>query len=243
MLGKPLVDSEGKKKTLLVSVKPFGEDSNAPKKISKNMPHIQLSKNHKESITDTKTSVILKSYTKNEDLQKKEKSLLDEITETLENSRKESVQIISRKKIEQETTIILPNKETNKENIENDSVKKEDAQKAEKKVTLSRCPALKREHALLYQTTTAKIELMNNKNSKLKKDNENKDLNKTEKSQDNSEKEHNIDEDIVVNETAIKSEVEKDIRWNITEETTGDKDKSKFKFFTYMFRFQMSPDK
>lgn len=223
MLGKPLVDSEGKKKTLLVSVKPFGEDSNPPKKISKSMAHIPISKNKKESVTETNTTVILKSYTKNEDLQKQEKSLLDEITETLENSRKESVQIISRKKVEQE---IIPRKETNKENIiENENVKKEDLQKSDKKVTLSRSPALKREHALLYQTSTAKIELMNGINSKAKKDKENKDAKKTEQSLDNSEKEQNVDEDIVKNETTIKNEI-KDNGWYTTEEKTSDEDKS-----------------
>ncbi|XP_044755946.1 uncharacterized protein LOC123314706 [Coccinella septempunctata] len=213
MLGKPIVDSEGKKKTLLVSVKPFGEDSaHPPKKTSKGMA---ILRNKKESVTETNTSVILKSYTKNEDVQQ-EKSLLDEITETLENSRRESVQIITRKKLEQET---------NKENIENDNVKKEESQKSDKKVLLSRSPALKREHALLYQTTTsAKIELMNGKNSKTKIEGENKDAKKTEQSSpDNSEKEQNVDEDIVKNETAIKSGT--DNGWDVTEEKINDDDK------------------
>ncbi|KAL3277207.1 hypothetical protein HHI36_012557 [Cryptolaemus montrouzieri] len=222
MLGKPLVDSDGKKKTLLISVKPFGEDVPPPRKISKNLAHTSISKNNKESITETNTNVILTSYTKNEDLQQ-EKSLLDEITETLENSKKDAVQIISRKKIEQETT--LPNKETNKENIENECIKKE-VQKSEKKITLTRTPALKREHALFYQTAVAKIELMNSKNSKLNKDNGNKELKKTESVLDNSEKEQNIDEDIITNETAIKNEISKDSSWEISNGKNSDEDKS-----------------
>lgn len=144
LLGKPLVDSSGRKQTLLVSVTPFGEE-NQPKKIIKTISHIPISKN-KETVPETKqTSVVLKSYTKNED--KEEKSLLDEITETLENS-KNPIQIMSRKKIQKEIVLSV----ANKENIDN---------KPERKINLSRTPALKRDHEkpLIYQTSTAKIEL------------------------------------------------------------------------------------
>ncbi|XP_044263078.1 uncharacterized protein LOC123010332 isoform X1 [Tribolium madens] len=140
LLGKPLVDSSGRKQTLLVSVTPFGEDTQ-PKKIIKSLKL-------KENVPETKqTNVVLTSYTKNED--KKEKSLLDEITETLE-SGKNPIQIMSRKKTQKE--IIL-------------SVSK-DENKPERKSTLSRTPALKRDHEkpIIYQTSTAKIELLNNKN-------------------------------------------------------------------------------
>ncbi|KAK9887198.1 hypothetical protein WA026_021040 [Henosepilachna vigintioctopunctata] len=225
LLGKPIVDSDGNKKTLLVTVKPFGEDgSSSPKKISKSLAHIPISKNKKESVTESKTNVILKSYTKNDELQQKEeKSLLDEITETLENSKKDALQIMSRKKNDIEIPLTLPSKETNKENIENECNKNESTQKSEKKITLSRTPALKREHALLYQTA-AKIEFMNNKNSKINKDIRNKDMKKTETVQDTEEKEQNIDEEIT-NTIAVIKEVEKDSKWEISNEKSCEEDK------------------
>ncbi|KAJ8928386.1 hypothetical protein NQ314_019051 [Rhamnusium bicolor] len=170
LLGKPLVDASGKKQTLLVSVTPFGEDT----------------KNNKDIIAEIKTNVVLTSYTKNEEekFAKEEKSLLDEISETLENS-KNPIQIMSKKKTQKD--IVLNVIDSNKENISQDSSKQKEEKNTEvkeekvtetkvvfteKRVSLSRTPALKRdiEKPVIYQTSTAKIELLNSKNLKFNKE-------------------------------------------------------------------------
>ncbi|KAJ8985715.1 hypothetical protein NQ317_014365 [Molorchus minor] len=138
--------------TLLVSVTPFGEDSNhtpTRKYGTKPLSHIPITKNNKEVIAEIKSNVVLTSYAKNEEkpMMKEEKSLLDEITETLENS-KNPIQIISKKK---------PSGGSNKENEESTEEAKETEIKketitetksiiTEKKVNLSRTPALKKGH-------------------------------------------------------------------------------------------------
>lgn len=156
LLGKPIVDSEGKKQTLLVTVTPFGEE---PKKFN------SISKNHKESLTETKTKVVLTSYTsKSEEEGEKdkieEKSLLEEINETLEqNKTSASIQIISRKRIQQQNNNIV-----NKDNL--NFVNKP----VEKRVNLTRTPALKRDQekpvinviqTLNTTPNNTKIELLN----------------------------------------------------------------------------------
>ncbi|XP_072386894.1 uncharacterized protein [Diabrotica undecimpunctata] len=183
-LGKPVVDAAGKKQTLLVSVTPFGEDTSpAVKKLNtKNLSHIPIAKNNKEVIAETKSNVVLTSYTKNEEekLEKQEKSLLDEISETLENS-KNPIQIMVKKKAQKEIHLTVT--ESDKENIETvntevtkvETVQEEKVSKSlisEKKINLSRTPALKRdiEKPVIYQTSTAKIELMNTKNNKNNKE-------------------------------------------------------------------------
>lgn len=203
LLGKPLVDASGKKQTLLVSVTPYGEEPTSPKKyIAKTLSHIPIAKNNKDVIAETKTNVVLTSYTKNseEGYTKEEKSLLDEISETLENS-KNPIQIIKKKN---QTEKSLPN-ESNKENeksLENGKteIKKNDISidnkllqlskvASEKKISLSRTPALKRdsEKPVIYQTSTAKIELMNTRNLKLNKETVNI-KNKTKDEVKNAEK-------------------------------------------------------
>ncbi|KAJ3641762.1 hypothetical protein Zmor_028241 [Zophobas morio] len=171
LLGKPIVDSSGRKQTLMVSVTPFGEDAPpSPKRFIKSISHIPISKSsNKESVPEAKqTSVVLTSYTKNEDeaVSTEEKSLLDEITETLENS-KNPIQIMSRKKIQKEIVLAVSKDDSNKENIKEEN---KSSKVVERKVGLSRTPALKRdqEKPVVYQTSTAKIEL-NTKNTKLKK--------------------------------------------------------------------------
>jgi hypothetical protein len=179
LLGKPLVDASGRKQTLMVSVTPFGEDAPpSPKRFIKSISHIPISKSsNKESVPETKqTNVVLTSYTKNEEESKpkqEEKSLLDEITETLENS-KNPIQIMSRKKIQKEIVLAGGKNDSNKENIgqkkKNEEVveSKSKGNLPERKVGLSRTPALKRdqEKPVIYQTSTAKIELLNSKNVK-----------------------------------------------------------------------------
>nr|CAH7749343.1 unnamed protein product [Callosobruchus chinensis] len=182
LLGKPLVDSSGKKQTLLVSVTPFGEEPSSPvrKTSVKTFSHIPIAKN-KEVIAENKNSnVVLTSYTKNED--KEEKSLLDEINETLESGRNPISIMTKKKKTEKE--IVLTVSEIDKENIaqekdkNDDEIEEERVQKvvvSEKKINLTRTPALKRdvEKPVIYQTSTAKIELMNSKNLKLNKETNN----------------------------------------------------------------------
>ncbi|CAH1119341.1 unnamed protein product [Phaedon cochleariae] len=204
LLGKPVVDSAGKKKTLLVSVTPFGEDISAPpKKYSqKSLSHIPIAKNNKEIIAEHKTNnVVLTSYTKNEENNSKkgEKSLLDEISETLENS-KNPIQIMAKKKSQKEVVLST---DSNKENIENGTTEvtkleiveeKTVEQKtvvSEKKISLARTPALKRdiEKPVIYQTSTAKIELLNSKNLKLNKETVNKmktEVNNNERAETNA---------------------------------------------------------
>ncbi|XP_050304024.1 titin [Anthonomus grandis grandis] len=141
MLGKPVVNSEGKKQTLLVSVTPFGEDNGPPKRYT------------------TYTNKPAKS----EKNVKEEKSLLDEISETLEKSNNS---ILGRRKTP------IRDSESNKENVIEEKKSPELINKVERKVNLSRTPALKSkdlEKPVVYQTSTARIELLNTKNSKLPK--------------------------------------------------------------------------
>ncbi|CAG9766661.1 unnamed protein product [Ceutorhynchus assimilis] len=138
LLGKPLVNNEGKK--LVVSVTPFGED-NTPRKYS--------------TKTYTSTLVTNGKEVKIEDKSNEEKSLLDEISETLEKSNNS---ILGRRK--------TPLREIESNNKENIIIQKEETIKTERKTTLSRTPALKSrdlEKPAIYQTSTARIEILNNK--------------------------------------------------------------------------------
>lgn len=217
LLGKPLVDASGKKQTLLVSVTPFGEDSSSPVRkfnTTKSLSHIPIAKNNKDIIAENKTNVVLTSYSKNEGEKfgKEEKSLLDEISETLEKS-KNPIQIMAKKKIQKD--LILPVSDSNKENISQEAVKEKEVKKVEvkeeeivletkaivteKKISLSRTPALKRdvEKPVIFQTTTAKIELLNTKNLKLNKET----VNKAKTEVNNNEKSDSIDKKSEKNET------------------------------------------
>ncbi|CAG9857294.1 unnamed protein product [Phyllotreta striolata] len=145
LLGKPVVDSSGKKQTLLVSVTPFGEDSSSHQVKKLNTKNFQISTSNKVILPETETNVVLTSYTKNEQIQshvREEKSLLDEITETLENGRN-PIQIIQKKTVEE---------------------------KSEKKSTnLTRTPALKRdiEKPVIHQSSSiSKADASNNKPAK-----------------------------------------------------------------------------
>lgn len=153
MLGKPQVDSEGRKQTLLVSVTPFGQEG--PRKFTKQNSHIPIAKNNKEIIADTKSpNIVLKAYSKSIlQAASEEKSLLDEISETLENG-KNPIQIISKKNGEEE-------KET-KEQEQEDKCKIV----SERKNGLTRAPVILKRDQEKPIISTAKIELMNTRNSK-----------------------------------------------------------------------------
>lgn len=175
MLGKPVVNSEGKKQTLLVTVTPFGEESSGPRKYMNSTYTSVATANGKDAAKtqpkDTKTSNVLSVYSSkngNESVptvDKEEKSLLDEISETLEKSNNS---ILGRRKTPLRETEQSSYDINNKENIS----KKEESEvtnKSDRKTTLTRTPALKSRdlEKPIYQTSTARIELLNSKNSRL----------------------------------------------------------------------------
>lgn len=182
MLGKPQLDSEGRKQTLLVSVTPFGQDASIKKNKTS---HIPIAKNNnKDTLVETKTNVVLTSYSnKNEDTSKEEKSLLEEISETLENS-KNPIQIVTRKKTQKDIILSISKPESNKENINKDNNNKTTTELSasdklkeaklnksnipERKIGITRAPVIKnQEKPAIFQTSVAKIELLNHKNLKL----------------------------------------------------------------------------
>lgn len=101
MLGKVQTDSDGKKKTLLVSVTPFGQDSKPNVKSHVRKPAVTYltSPQLEENTNNYKTNIILTSYVKDSEtiitsntetkgqMLCTEKSLLEEISETLEQNR------------------------------------------------------------------------------------------------------------------------------------------------------------
>ncbi|KAK5649960.1 hypothetical protein RI129_000989 [Pyrocoelia pectoralis] len=186
-LGKPQIDAEGRKHTLMVSVTPFGQDN---KKCTKPASQIPVAKVNKDIIENKNTASLTSYIPKNEErVIKSEKSLLEEISETLEKS-KTPIQIISRKKTQKDVILSVSKLDSdirNKENERMDSAhlseKSTSTEKSkdlknnktnipERKNGLTRAPIIKRdqEKPVVYQTSTAKIELLNNKNLKLTKD-------------------------------------------------------------------------
>lgn len=240
LLGKPVVDATGKKQTLLVSVTPYGEEPSATaKKFTKTLSHIPIAKNNKDVIAETKTNVVLTSYTKNseENCIKQEKSLLDEISETLENSKNP---IHIKKKNQSEKINVL--NESNKENEESQkngiteiktyetSIDNKLLQSnkvlvsvSEKKISLSRTPALKRdiEKPTIYQTSTAKIQLMNTKNLNLNKE--------TVNSNNKAKDEVNNNEKLVKNDNLITG-IKENIA-NTTKLIEAEKQHSKYEVY------------
>ncbi|XP_030764574.1 uncharacterized protein LOC115888854 [Sitophilus oryzae] len=222
MLGKPLVDSEGKKQTLLVSVTPFGEDSsktysNVVNCNNKNVSHLSgFTRNNKENGINEKNSKNsnLNSFNNKNDEEsiigvKEEKSLLDEISETLEKS-KNPIQILDKKKPQQSVS--------NKENINNAQKDSDTLTKTERRISLTRTPALKNrdlEKPVVYQSSSAKIELLNSKNLKLNKESVSKDENLQEINNNNSKPETRLSKgdeklfnDIISSSTFIKNEIQ-----------------------------------
>ncbi|XP_063362427.1 uncharacterized protein LOC134651306 isoform X1 [Cydia amplana] len=99
MLGKVQTDSDGKKKTLLVSVTPFGQENKSPnvKSHGRKPAVIHITDASTEETNNYKTNIILSTYVKETEtiIQADsttesictEKSLLEEISETLEQNR------------------------------------------------------------------------------------------------------------------------------------------------------------
>ncbi|KAJ2950922.1 hypothetical protein O0L34_g5291 [Tuta absoluta] len=102
MLGRAQTDSDGKKKTLMVSVTPFGGEKNSTVKAHVRKPAVvQVSDPPSEETNNYKTNIILSSYIKSEsetiissegvnttsESICTEKSLLEEISETLKQNR------------------------------------------------------------------------------------------------------------------------------------------------------------
>lgn len=227
MLGKPVVNSDGKKQTLLVSVTPFGEDS-SPRKYNSTKSYSSRELKSSDKETPKSSNVVLTSYNNKpeEDSSKggnEEKSLLDEISETLEKSNNS---ILGRRK--------TPARETengtdgnNKENIgtvqKSEESTSEMAQKVDRKINLTRTPALKSRDLdkPVYQTSTARIELLNSKNMKnTQKDlaeksvpvqpKEKSDTNNNDNSADNrlSPGDQKLFRDIISSSNFIKSEIQ-----------------------------------
>lgn len=105
MLGRVQTDSDGKKKTLLVSVTPFGQENkpNNVKSHTRKPAVINISETPAENLQNNyKTNIILSSYVKETETIISadnittaasictEKSLLEEISETLEQNRRSS---------------------------------------------------------------------------------------------------------------------------------------------------------
>lgn len=242
LLGQPVLDKDGKKQTLLVSVTPFGEETTS-KKISKSS-HIPISKATREvAVADTKTNVVLKSYTKNDEhkMEMEEKSLLDEISETLEKG-KNPIQIMARKKIQKEIVLTVSKSDCNKENEgenstdsktikENNQVdSKQKSNIPEKRVSLTRTPALIKkdnEKPVQYQTSTAKIELLNTKNLKLNKETVNNN-NKAKSEVNNNEKTDSIEKPIEQKDSTvgISNFIKAEIKSNEQQQITLDQESS-----------------
>ncbi|CAH0587113.1 unnamed protein product [Chrysodeixis includens] len=98
LLGKMQTDSDGKKKTLLVSVTPFGQENKSNHKSHVRKPAvIHVSEASEDTSNSYKTNIILSSYVKDSETIISadntsgpictEKSLLEEISETLEQNR------------------------------------------------------------------------------------------------------------------------------------------------------------
>lgn len=226
MLGKPQLDSEGRKQTLLVSVTPFGQQDNQnTQNNNKNKSNntiinnnnnktsqIPIAKSNKETLVEAKSNVVLTSYSKNDETAKEEKSLLEEISETLENS-KNPIQIVTRKKTQKDIILNVTKPDSNKENINkltteatNEKLKeiKLKSNIPERKIGITRTPVIKsQEKPAIYQTSVAKIELLNSRNLKLSNSKENltsnnktikSEFNRIIKSEQNTNNK-NVDED------------------------------------------------
>ncbi|KAL1516397.1 hypothetical protein ABEB36_000315 [Hypothenemus hampei] len=170
LLGKPILNSVGKKQTLLVSVTPFGEDN--------------CKKHNAKNAIIFKEINIRKSNT--EDSCEKEKSLLDEISETLERSNNS---ILTREKTP------LREIEFNKKNVLNEEIK----EKSDRKVSLTRANALKQNKPSekpIYKSSIARIEVCN-KTKTINNDNNNNTL---------SEGDQKLFKDIIASSNFIKHE-------------------------------------
>lgn len=198
-LGKPQVDSEGRKHTLMVSVTPFGQD----KKTLKPLSQIPVAKTNKDS-TENKHTPYLKNEEKT--IKIEEKSLLEEISETLEKS-KTPIQIISRKKILPVSKLgDSKDKENEREPIIIEKNKVNKTSIPERKNGLTRAPIIKRdqEKPAIYQTSIVKIELLNNKNLKLTNDLTNQVYKSENPSCENKVEDQNVPESTFKLETAIE---------------------------------------
>lgn len=166
-LGKPQYDSDGKKQSLVISVTPFGEEKKSSLGLGKS--HIPIIAKTKDSIIENKNNIVLTSYTSKSTELKEEKSLLEEITETLEKS-KNPIQIITRKKTQKDIVLAIPEKKTT--TIEEPKLVKNII--PERKNGLSRNGVVKREEKpVVYQSSAGKIEVSAKKMifSKVKEDN------------------------------------------------------------------------
>ncbi|KAL0830343.1 hypothetical protein ABMA28_002534 [Loxostege sticticalis] len=153
LLGKMQTDSDGKKKTLLVSVTPFGQENKGPsvKSHVRKPAVIHVSEPPTEDTSSSyKTNIILSSYVKDSETIIgaenaasticTEKSLLEEISETLEQNR-----------ISNGSDLALSQKESNKPTVVEgkmkesmqDEVEKKDANETKKNGIVRKSPLIK----------------------------------------------------------------------------------------------------
>lgn len=181
-LGKPQYDAEGKKQSLVISVTPFGEEKKSS--LGLNKSHIPIIAKAKDPIIENKNNIVLTSYTSKSTELKEEKSLLEEITETLEKS-KNPIQIITRKKTQKDIVLAIPEKTQ----IDEPKLVTKNAIPAERKNGLSRNVVIKREEKpIVYQSSMGKIELSAKKTiySKAAKEDNTDDSSNTSSSDDAS---------------------------------------------------------
>lgn len=163
MLGKMRTDSDGKKKTLLVSVTPFGqENKNVKSHTRKPAAVINVSEtNAEETQTNYKTNIILSTYVKETETIISadnittaasictEKSLLEEISETLEHNRRTSG-----------TEVTLAQKENTKPTVVEEKMKESMSEEPDRKeMTETKKNGLVRKSPLIKTQERPKVNL------------------------------------------------------------------------------------
>ncbi|XP_013139374.1 PREDICTED: uncharacterized protein LOC106103994 isoform X1 [Papilio polytes] len=154
LLGKMQTDSDGKKKTLMVSVTPFGQENKGPNiKTHTRKPaviHINETQTE-EAANNYKTNIILTSYIKesetiiaSESVRSTEgicteKSLLEEISETLQQNRMSTTELSLNHKDNNKPTVI---EEKRKESMQ-DEVEKKEMTESRKNGIVRKSPLIK----------------------------------------------------------------------------------------------------
>lgn len=151
MLGKVQKDSDGKKKTLLVSVTPFGQENKGPNvKSHGRKPAVIHVSEPEDASSNYKTNIILSSYVKESETIITsehstgtictEKSLLEEISETLEQNRITNGSDLALSKKDSNKPMVI--EEKMKESM-SDEVEKKDINETKKNGIVRKSPLIK----------------------------------------------------------------------------------------------------
>lgn len=151
MLGKMQTDSDGKKKTLLVSVTPFGQENKGPSvKSHVRKPAVVHVSEPEDAPSNYKTNIILSSYVKESETIITsenstgtictEKSLLEEISETLEQNRITNGNDLALTKKDSNKPMVI--EEKMKESM-SDEVEKKDSNETKKNGIVRKSPLIK----------------------------------------------------------------------------------------------------